>query len=155
MKVERRIILVSYKLMKEVLMDIFERLYEIYDKASYDILKSRLSRTSLNHLTINHYEYLDRIYQLDAPTLSQLADDMTLSKPSVTVMVNKLIKEGLVEKKQDDEDKRVFHVKLTTLGYEVLTIERDTFMMMTTKILKNLNPSEQASLKALLEKAIE
>jgi DNA-binding MarR family transcriptional regulator len=136
-------------------MKVFEALFEIYDRNSLEILKSRLSHTSLDHLTFSHYEYLDRIYQMINPTLSELADDMKLSKPSVTVMVNKLIKEGLVEKVQDDVDKRVFHVQLTKLGHDVISIEKDAFMELTKEILNKLNDTEKETLMALLQKAVD
>jgi DNA-binding MarR family transcriptional regulator len=136
-------------------MKVFERLFEIYDENTIEILKGHLSQTSLDHLTFSHYEYLNRIHQMKHPTLSELAEDMKLSKPSVTVMANKLIKEGLVEKVQDALDKRVYHVQLTKLGYEVISIEKNGFMALTSMILGKLTDSEKETLIALLQKAID
>ena len=135
-------------------MSAFEKLYKRYDDYSIEYLKSRLSHTSLSHLTFNHYEYLHRISEMNEPTLSQLAEEMKLSNPSVTVMVNKFIKEGLVEKVQDNHDKRIFHVKLTQLGNEVISIERDAFFRATDDLMDNLSKDEQDTLMALLEKAL-
>ncbi|MCH4886911.1 MarR family transcriptional regulator [Acidaminobacter sp. JC074] len=136
-------------------MKAFEKLYKRYDAYCIEYLKSRLSHTSLSHLTFNHYEYLHRISEMDEPTLSQLAEEMKLSNPSVTVMVNKFIKEGLVEKVQDNHDKRIFHVRLTRLGNDVISIERDAFYRATEELLDNLDKKEQETLIALLEKALK
>lgn len=90
-------------------------------------LMSSMSKTSLDHLTYNHYAYLHAIKELATPTLSTLAEHLQITKPSATVMINKFIKEDLVEKVQSSEDKRVYTVQLTTLGRRVVSIEKESF----------------------------
>lgn len=135
-------------------MDTIKRLFDLYDNKCEAKLKSKLSGTSFNHLTFNHYEYLHHIHGLDQPTLSELADHLKLSKPSVTVMVNKLLKEGFLSKVQDEKDKRVFHVKLSPLGLDVIMLERESFYEVTQGIMDRLSLDEQGELMKLLEKGL-
>lgn len=135
-------------------MKTFEKLFDIFDQACEKELKSKLFKTSLDHLTFSHYEYLYKIENMGQPTLSELADNLGISKPSVTVMVNKLIKEDLVEKVQSDSDKRVFHVQLSKLGSDLVGLEKKAFISITKDLLNNLNDQEQKTLKDLLEKSM-
>lgn len=135
-------------------MDIFNRLFDIYDLECEKDLKANLLDSSLSHLTFNHYEYLNHIALLGTPTLSELADELSISKPSVTVMVNKLMKEDLVEKFQSDNDKRVFHVKLSDKGLMMTVLERQAFMRVTQMMMDKLDEKDQKTLTQLLEKAL-
>jgi DNA-binding MarR family transcriptional regulator len=134
--------------------DVFQQLFIIYDDRCGKKLKESLSQTSLNHLTYNHYIYLNIIDKLGQPTLSEIAEELSITKPSVTVMINKLIKEKLVDKLQSPHDKRVYFVELSELGRVLTSIEEESFMEITNKIMGNLNTKEQEQLRALIKKGL-
>ena len=46
---------------------------------------------NLLHLTSNQMNYLEVIHQLDNPNITELAQQLKLSKPTVKVVVDKLI----------------------------------------------------------------
>lgn len=117
------------------MLSTFERLFHIYDEKCIVLLEESMAGTSLDHLTINHYEYLRAIGILGAPTLTQLAEYLEITKPSATVMVNKLIKEDLVHKLQSTEDKRLQIVQLTELGQKVITVEKEAFLAVSQMLL--------------------
>jgi DNA-binding MarR family transcriptional regulator len=52
--------------------------------------------------------------------MSEIGRKMGISKPYTTVLVDRLIKKGLVERALDASDRRLVNIKLTTAG-------RDTF----------------------------
>jgi DNA-binding MarR family transcriptional regulator len=64
-------------------------------------------------LTINQLHYIDAIHALGEPTISEIAEKLRITKASVTIGVNKLIRLGYIEKQQSAIDRRVFHVHLT------------------------------------------
>jgi len=51
---------------------------------------------------------------------SALADTLTVSRPSITAVVDGLVAKGLVERRPDDEDRRRVHHVLTAAGTRVL-----------------------------------
>lgn len=132
----------------------FEQLYDLYENACELKLRSSMSKTSLDHLTFNHYAYLHGINELESPTLSALAEHLDITKPSATVMINKFIKEDLVEKVQSKDDKRVYNVQLTQLGILVVNLERETFMEISSKLLSQLDPEEQEIFQRLIKKGL-
>jgi DNA-binding MarR family transcriptional regulator len=71
-------------------------------------------------LTINQLHYIDAIYTLGEPTLTEIAEKLRITKSSVTIGINKLIQLGYVEKKQSTIDRRVIHVHLTNPAQELI-----------------------------------
>ena len=58
-------------------------------------------------ITYNSLLYLELIYTMEGKcTASQLADMLHVSKPGVTLKINELIRQGLVTKTSDPNDKR-------------------------------------------------
>ena len=76
--------------------------------------------SGISNLTINQYNYIDAIYMLGIPTITEIANKLNITKASVTTGIIKLIKMGYVIKTQSSEDKRVFHVSLTEAGKRLI-----------------------------------
>jgi DNA-binding MarR family transcriptional regulator len=53
-----------------------------------------------------------------APTIGELADYLVSKHHSVVELIDRAVDAGLVERRRDDEDHRIVHLSLTTLGEE-------------------------------------
>jgi DNA-binding MarR family transcriptional regulator len=71
-------------------------------------------------LTINQFHYIDAIARLGEPTITAIAEELKITKASVTGAVNKLIGLGFVQKTRSSDDRRVFHVRLTQSAQELV-----------------------------------
>ncbi|HNT41639.1 MAG TPA: MarR family transcriptional regulator, partial [Tenuifilaceae bacterium] len=71
--------------------------------------KAKEQFNTLN-LTITQMHYLETINLLGNPNITELSAQLKLSKPTVTVSVDKLIEKGCVYKIQSDEDRRSAHI---------------------------------------------
>ncbi len=69
---------------------------------------------------MNDYYYLTEIYQSGKPKLGELALRLNLTKPAISAMVRRLEKNGLVERIQSGEDKRIFYLNLTEKGLKII-----------------------------------
>lgn len=82
------------------------------DRLYYNIILNELrmmNESNLYHsITYNSLLYLDLISYTENCTVSFLAGVLRVAKSSVTLKVNDLIKQGLVEKKQSEQDRRVY-----------------------------------------------
>src|SRR5512142_2581741 len=83
---------------------------EMEDKAFQD---ERFAELSMRQIL-----YLSAILKLENPTFSDLARELKVTKPSVTAIVGALIKKGYVQKVQDAEDKRSYHIIGTSKANE-------------------------------------
>jgi len=107
---------------------------------------------NLNELTITQMHYLEMISELANPNLTELAIAMKLTKPTVTVLVDRLIEKELIYKVQSDEDRRSTHLHLSERGKLINQMHEYAHRRMAEAIEKKVNADEAAQLKLLLEK---
>ena len=67
----------------------------------------------ISRLTIHQYQYINAVYELGNPTITEIAKKLKITKASVTTGVNKLVDLGYLLKTRSSDDKRVLHVSLT------------------------------------------
>lgn len=74
----------------------------------------------------------------DKQTLSmtELSRKLGISKPNVTVLVDKLIEKKLTERIHDTRDRRIVMIKLTKKGYDFIDTSKKTYHgQITNKLL--------------------
>ena len=76
-------------------------------------------KLGMSELQVNQLHYLKIIDRTNDITFGKFAEILKVTKPSVTEIVNKLIKLNVVEKKQCAWDKRIFYIKLTEKGRNI------------------------------------
>lgn len=81
-------------------------------------------------------------------TISSIADDLSISLPSVTVAINKLQAKGYVEKARGATDSRMVYVKLTRNGRRVDEVHRRFHETMVESIADYLSVEERQTLTA-------
>ncbi|HWS29528.1 MAG TPA: MarR family transcriptional regulator [Clostridia bacterium] len=79
-------------------------------------------------------------------TISGIADDLSVSLPSVTVAINKLQMKGYVEKMRSLADSRMVYVKLTRNGKRVDAVHRHFHELMVAGIAQGLSEDERQTL---------
>lgn len=106
-------------------------------------------------LTLTQMHYLEMISDLQNPNLTELAVAMKLTKPTITVLVDKLIEKELVYKVQSDADRRSTHLHLTERGKLINQMHEYAHRRMVEQIEKNIDAKEMAQLIFLLEKIMK
>ena len=99
------------KPLEEQLNDLIVDAYRSILKVEETILK----RSDNIDLSINEMHMLEAVGKgKNKPkTISEIAEDLGITLPSVTVAINKLVKKGYVEKLRGEEDARIVYVTLT------------------------------------------
>jgi DNA-binding MarR family transcriptional regulator len=132
-------------------------LAELIEMLSYSMEQHEtqvIAASEFSALTMSQIHYLDMIYHLQEPTLSDLARRLGVSKPTVTVAVDALERKGYVRKVRSLEDKRVLHVMLTARGKASAELHESIHRGYAGKIAAGLEPGELDSLRELLSKAL-
>lgn len=124
------------------------------ESISGTIMKYKVeSINSLNaDISMSHFIYIEAINKFDKPTFSEVAEKLNVSKPAVTIAVNNLIKMGLVEKIQLDEDKRIFRLSLTSTGSHIVDAYKSTHEKFINRVKSILNEQDYTRLVNLLTK---
>ena len=110
--------------------------------------------TGVSKLTINQFHYIDAIYELGTPTITAIAGRLKITKASVTAGVHKLIRMGFVSKTQSNEDRRVYHVSLTTAGEALVKAKYEALKEYGEFIRAALDEEEIRQFQAILSKLV-
>lgn len=110
---------------------------------------------NLKELTLTQMHYLEMISELENPNLTELAVAMKLTKPTVTVLVDKLIEKEFIYKVQSDADRRSNHLHLTERGKLINQMHDYAHRRMAEDMERKINTEEAIQLSELLEKIIK
>lgn len=85
-------------------------------------------------------------------TISDIAQEMGITLPSVTVAINKLVKKGYVQKIRGESDARTVYVVLTKAGRKIDAVHRYFHEQMIRKISEGFSEEEKEVLLKGIEK---
>ncbi|CAI2290599.1 MarR family winged helix-turn-helix transcriptional regulator [Vibrio parahaemolyticus] len=109
----------------------------------------------LSHLSFNEFDYL-RVIQVfpEGVRITDLADELQVTKPSASNMVVRLEKKGLVKRIACNEDARVKRVLLTEDVADKMSLEQIVYKDISDQMMLKLNEQEAKQLQSLLNKAL-
>lgn len=120
------------------LYDAYKELLEIKGQCSCNLI----NELNMSELTLRQIEYIKKIGKYEYITISELADILDLSKPTITQMVKKFEKLDCVYKKQCKEDGRVQYIFLTDRGRDIAEFEDLTIRKLIEKIISDIDERE-------------
>jgi DNA-binding MarR family transcriptional regulator len=129
----------------------FEKIDEYYNR----LLKEYEFSGEYGDLSLNAYMYLKNIHTLGAPSLSELARAMEVSKPSASAMVHKLVNKGLLIISQSPGDKRVTLLGLTEKGVQFIEYQALADTKLYARIRDILDDNEFSVFVAMWQKIEE
>jgi len=110
--------------------------------------------SGFSRLTVSQLRYVDAIYDLGHPTITEVAGRLAITKASVTTGIHKLARLGFVIKTQSSEDKRVFRVRLTEAGEQLVRAKYRALQEYGQFIAAALTEEEARQFEATLEKLV-
>ena len=131
---------------------------EIIEKLSQSMERyetETFENSPLSNLTPTQVHYLDAIFHLEDPKVSELASHLNVSKPTVTFAVNKMEKQGFVTKIQSDDDRRFFSIHLTSKGKELAKLHDEIHKSYSDLFKQILDENELKMLESLLSKVLK
>ncbi len=104
-------------------------------------------------LSLAQFAVLANIADMPGCKVTELADQMKLSTPTVSVAIRKLEEAGWLERKEDAQDARVTHLHLSQKAKTIKQKMERRRDKVIGRFLNRLNEDEQEQLLSLLEKA--
>ena len=81
------------------------------------VLNENISKFGLN---LTDFSVLDLLFQKGEQTTQKIGEKMLITSGSITYIVNKLEKMGLICRNKSEADKRITYIKLTKKGRETI-----------------------------------
>jgi len=119
------------------------------------ILEETIAMSDFEDLTQQQLHYLKVLVKMKNPTLTELARELSLTKPTVTVLVDKLTEKGYIKRVHSDADRRVMHLHIDKKGAKVNALREIAHQKMAEKIRSGLSETETAILTELLRKIVK
>ena len=106
-----------------------------------------------NRVTINEVHVIEAIILSEKKSMGSVAKRLMVTEGTLTTSINKLLQKGLIEKKRDEFDRRVYLLSLTDEAEKIMAIHKEFHEMMINHVLDdpNIDDSLIDSLKSLKE----
>jgi len=90
------------------------------------------------------------LWRAEGATHAQLAEQMQVQPASISMSLNRMEKAGLIVRRQDEEDLRVWRVYLTEQGRALRQALGEVWMQAEAETIKGLSLEERLLLRRLL-----
>ena len=111
-----------------------------------------LKRNGIEGLVPSHGDILICLYEQTKMTMKDISDKIRRTRPTVTVLVDKLEKLGYVKREVSKEDNRYTYIVLTQKGLDFKPLFEKISDDLNDILYKNLSDSEADTLEKLLDK---
>jgi len=131
-----------------------EDLVRIFENVILTEEKS-LQQGYFSDLSISEMHTLTAIGPYEARTMTNTAADLGITTGTLTVAIDRLVKKGYVERKRDEQDKRVVRISLTRNGKLACRMHGKFHRVLAKHILEPYDESEQELLIKLVDEIDE
>ncbi|MCA9868407.1 MAG: MarR family transcriptional regulator [Anaerolineae bacterium] len=103
-------------------------------------------------LSVSQFGVLEALYHLGPLPVGQVADKILRSSANLTLVVDNLVKRGLVVRERRANDRRTVEISLTDGGRALIAAIMPAHVTGVVDAFAPLSPDEQATLAALCRK---
>ncbi len=115
---------------------------------------SKLMKDHALPVTPDQFRVLTYLWQQDGLQQSELAHCTNRNRANVTRIIDILEREGVVERRDDPNDRRVYHIYLTDLGKQLKEATAKCAYQSIEDALQGVSDTERAITLAVLKKII-
>lgn len=107
----------------------------IYRNLFKNLLKS-------SNMPIAQYHILDILAHEDSMRMGEISDFMSISRPNLTPLIDKLVSLQYVKRTSDKNDRRVIYVAITPKGRDALAVEQKSLVKNIQEMLSGFTTEE-------------
>lgn len=136
------------------MLEMLSLVSKIHEKGNRFIIEE-LKNNGAEGLVPSHGDILVCLYKNSKMTMKDIANCIHRTKPTVTVLIDKLEKLGYLKREASDEDSRCTYIALTQKGEDFKVIFEKISKELNKMLYKNLSPEESELIEKLLRKVLE
>ncbi|MCG0276687.1 MAG: MarR family transcriptional regulator [Thermosediminibacteraceae bacterium] len=137
--------------MERDLAESAEHFFRVFTRWLRGILKESEREHWAGIITPAQYRVLFMLNEHGPLKMKHISECMGLSTGNMTIMIDRLVAKGLVERKFSAEDRRVVIVGITPHGKEMLEDAKTNFIEALSKSFTRLSNEDQKRLKSAFE----
>jgi len=117
------------------------------------LIKEKINLSGcLNDFTYSEFEVLKFVQNKKDITMKSVSDHLHIKPPSVTPVIDSLIKKGSIKRIQGTGDRRVIYIALTPKGLKSLQKKYKNMHAIIGKVFGELNDKDKKNLIKIFEK---
>jgi len=127
----------------------------LLQRSSY-LVTRRFHRTlQLSGVSVSRWRMLAWLSENEPYTVNQLAEQLMLRQPSVTILVDNAVDDGLLEKHSDPADGRRVRVRLSQAGRKLAESLKGQARQAEEDLIRNIGHTQVQDAKKVLRTLIE
>jgi len=130
-----------------------ERLDEVFHRMARH-LHAELAQSMVSGITMSQFVVLRNLDKKGRVTVSEVAEDLNVSLSAITALADRLHKAGLVDRRRDEQDRRLVWLTLTGEGEEIVDACRIARMKVVGKYFNQLPEEDVERLIQIYEKIL-
>ncbi|QVK21626.1 MarR family transcriptional regulator [Mycoplasmatota bacterium] len=119
----------SREIINRLFVDVFNDILQLEENFIHDKLHDRV--------TITEVHVMEKIQLSEKKSMGSVAKQLMITEGTLTTSINRLVQKGYIEKRRDDNDKRVYLLSITKSGLEILDIHSKFHEMMVEEVINN------------------
>ncbi|MDD1730074.1 MAG: MarR family transcriptional regulator [Methanospirillum sp.] len=112
---------------------------------------SELESRGISDLAPSHGDIFFLLFHCDRLPMQEIACKIHRTKPTVTILVKKLVELGYVEREKSQEDSRVTYISLTEEGRKLRPIFEEISKLLNEKVYGGFSPGQAILFEEMLE----
>ncbi len=136
----------SKKKERELAADFFQML-NVINLFTRDLNTEIIAFSEKRGLTLQRFYVLYSLKLFPNESLKSLAQNLGVSSSSMSLMIDRLVKDGFVYRKEDEEDRRRIKIELTKKSEELIKDGQALTIRILTSWLEEMAEDEQQRLK--------
>jgi DNA-binding MarR family transcriptional regulator len=113
-----------------------------------------LKDAGLTEVSIGFVGVLIALYEKDSQTISALGEKVSLEKSTMTGLIDRMVKAGLITRKADAHDRRVLRVWLTARGRELEVELRQVLARSYKDLTRGLAAGDISKVETVLKRVV-
>jgi len=130
-----------------------ERLDEVFQHMARR-LHAELAQSMVSGITMSQFVVLKKLNEKGRVTVSEVAEELNVSLSAITALADRLYKAGLVERRRDEQDRRLVWLALTGEGEKIVSACRKTRLKVVGKYFEQLPEEDVERLIQIYEKIL-
>ncbi|WP_223607639.1 MarR family winged helix-turn-helix transcriptional regulator [Chryseobacterium sp. OSA05B] len=116
---------------------------------------ANMNKGNISGVTATHYNIIEYIYRKEEVTGKQISRAFNVSQAAVSKQIRFLIKNELIEQKQNNSDRRIFNLSATEKGQFLINNSEDFRKTVADQVSAVLDDNELQTFTTLLNKVLK
>lgn len=125
---------------------------QIFSSAMMEFMEQALKRELNEELTVSQYKLLKLVARTEAETISDIASFLNISNAASSKAVDRLVRRDVLQRREDERDRRVMHLSLTPKGKRILDRYEDAQYQTLETLFVHVKPDDFRQTSALLDR---